>query len=217
MRTENKNDLVSSRALLDSPDSTDHSPAAELRRDVLDLARELGVDLGNGSGGGSGGGSGNGSGGGDPEPRLARPDASLDVRGSTPVALLRASRALAGALRRRERSSEGRGLLLLEVGRAGGIAAVRLGRALGIGPPALSSLLRRAARDGLIATRSDAQGRIRHVRLTRAGRASAERAAASCGALDERLLDTMTAGERDDLRRLLRKARQALDRGGAAT
>lgn len=210
--------------MLTPPAVDDHSEMAELRRDVLDVARELGIDLegdgwagtaapGAGPGAGSGAALDTGSKGGRGGGAAGRPRTGLDLRGSTPFRLARAARALARALR--GAGDPARGLLLMEVGR-GARWQSRISERLGIEPSALSQLVATAVARRLIRRRRDEGDRRRWVlELTEAGRREAEAVAARWRAVDERLLKRMTAAERDELRRLLRKAAVALASAGS--
>lgn len=202
---------------LQMPPDTDHSDSAELKRDVIDLVRELGlVDGLVGRSGSSGDEAAGGS-------RLcAAPVPQLDLRASTPYRLTVAARALwrATAAGRGGRGSaevsESRDLLLLEVGAAGVAYPFRVAARLRITRAALSKLVGRAERDGLIRRRRRRDRRGVVLELTAEGRWAAAAAASAWRSADERLLKRLTAGERDELRRLLRKAMQALAVSGGA-
>ena len=165
--------------------------------------------------------------------RPGEPDGTLEVRAGTPFRMVQGTRALGRALAWQKRRGEGgagraggvggvggggleRDLLLFAVGRAGTARLPWLGRVLDLHRSSVAELVGRAERDGLVeGARDPADRRVRLVRLTAAGRAAAARSAAGWRALDDRLLKGLTAGERDELRRLLRKVARTLAGVGA--
>ncbi|MDJ0276443.1 MarR family transcriptional regulator [Sphingomonas sp. 2R-10] len=82
------------------------------------------------------------------------------------------------------------GLLMALPPTGDGVPMKRLGTSLGLGAPALSGLLDRMARDGLVERRPDpADGRAWNITLTDAGRALRIEAARSAKLLNDRLCE----------------------------
>jgi DNA-binding MarR family transcriptional regulator len=202
------------------PPEEDESPMAQFRRDVLELAREVEAAHrkdGAAREGDSGGGTSSESLTFGPAPV---PPESLDVRATTPFLMVRARRALRHRLEAGLRaggpgpdgSRDGRALVLVEIGRSdGGAAPRKVAQSLGIRGSSLSRVVRRAERDGLVRRRPHRWGgRTSLLELTPEGRRVASRAASAVREADRALLRTLSADERDELRRLLRRAARAL-------
>ncbi len=193
-------------------------PAAEFRREVAAVAREIlvdvarrGVDIGCARRQRSGAEDRRDSGVEAVEPR------QWDPWESTPLLLLRAASRLEARLGhgRRGRLERGdavrRDLALVDAARPGGTSPGRLRRRLGLASASVSGLVRRCEARGLMARElSGSDGRTSRLTATAAGRAAMERASRAWRAADDQMVSGLTVPERDELRRLLRKAGRAL-------
>lgn len=192
---------------LQMPAMEDDSAMAQLRRDVLEIAREVEADH---------------------RPTTTAPDQltfgasptppeSLDVRATTPFLMVRARRALRRRLETETMTRDGRAFALLEIGRSDGAAPRNVARSLGIRTASLSPTVERAERDGLVRRRPHHHhARSCLLELTPEGRRVAASAAAAVREADRALLAGLSVDERDELRRLLGKAHAALA-GGVRT
>lgn len=190
-------------------------PGAEFRREVdavmrgllVDMAR-AGVDIGRAAGGSPGS-----------SPRRSRspePASELVVWGpreNTPLLLFRAADRMRDRLDGGRRAGRGResvvrrDLLLLDASRPGGTSASRLQTRLRLPAASVSRLVQRCERRGLLEReRLGNDRRALRITATAAGREVARQAAARWREADGALLATLAPSERDELRRLLRKA-----------
>ena len=97
------------------------------------------------------------------------------------------------------------------------VTARQLARALAVTPPNIATWLDRLeSRKLVVRTRSAADGRVQHIRVTTAGAALVERAARALHEGERQALDTLSAAERAMLVELLHKvalARRRRDAG----
>lgn len=191
---------------LQMPSPEDDSPMAQLRREVLEIAHEVEAAH--------------------RPPTLSEdghtfgapptPPESLDVRATTPFLIVRARRMLRHRIETQLVMRDGRALVLLEIGRSDGSVPSKVARSLGIRLASLSRIVKGAERDGLVRRRAHHHdSRTSLLELTVQGRRLATSAAAAVREADRVLLSNLTADERDELRRLLRKATGALAGEGA--
>jgi DNA-binding MarR family transcriptional regulator len=148
-------------------------------------------------------------------PASARAE-SCDVLTTTPFMLVRAGRALRRRLPSRTSGPDplfGGDLVLLEIARVNGTTPRKLGRRLGLPQSTVSTIVARHLEAGLIRReRHPRDGRTWRLKATGPGRQAAATLAAHWRAADEALLSGLTAGERDEFRRLLWKAGSSLAR-----
>lgn len=186
---------------LQMPSDEDDSPMAQFRREILELAREVEAEHRPAT----------------PSPggltfgAPPTPPENLDVRATTPFLIVRARRTLRHRLEAETSMRDGRALVLLEIGRSDGSAPRNIARSLGIRMTSLSRVVKRAERDGLVRRRlHHYDARTCLLELTPEGRRTAVSAAAVVREADRALLRGLSADERDELRRLLRRAAAAL-------
>ncbi len=98
-----------------------------------------------------------------------------------------------------------------------GLPMGTIGRMLDLGTPALSGLIERMVRDGLIERRPDpADGRARIVALTDAGRAARARAIVAARRLNDRLTEDFSENELAIVARWLDAVRDRFPKEGTA-
>lgn len=131
------------------------------------------------------------------------------------VRMLAAQNLLLAALRRGfgEGLSLGRFDLLMQLLREDGQTLAQLSRRMLVTAGNLTGLVDRAERDGIVERRPDpSDRRLTRVVLTARGRKVAERAAERHAEIAEEILGPLEAKEKDELRRLLGRLRDALDK-----
>lgn len=129
------------------------------------------------------------------------------------IAVARGHRLLAGKLLAELGLHPGQERLLLRLWERDGRTQVDLAGALGVEPPTVSRMLSSMERGGLITRRpSSADGRAVIVELTDHGRRLEPRFRSIWNELEEQFSAGLTARERRDLARLLRKVAPSLDR-----
>lgn len=204
-------------------DPDDTSPDAQFRREVAALARE--VMLAHGapedhlppappvdrsvSGGGAA------------TADLRRGSDHLDVRATTPFVIREAGRAVGRMVSGEETGtgrpgrSPGGDLVLLAVARSGrGVGMRDLRRVTRLSASTISTVVGRLAGAGLVERRASIRDRRRTtVRATARGLRVAEQVAARWHHAEDRLLDGLSFSEREELRRLLRRATATLVEG----
>lgn len=172
----------------------DQSSGADFRRQVADLLREVQEQFRGGA------------------EREREPAESFDIRPGTPFLVFKVARLLTAHLERRPLND----LVLLEIARAERALTYRLRRRFRIPGASLTGLIQRLEADGLVTRRrQERDHRHRLVSITAAGRRAATARVDRWRRADDALLQGLTPAERDELRRLLRKAATALDSRGS--
>lgn len=144
----------------------------------------------------------------------AEPVANDPISVSIVVRLLAAQNLMLGALRRGlgPDLSLARFDLLAQLARDDGQTLAQLSRRMLVTAGNLTGLVDRAERDAIVERRPDpSDRRLTRVWLTARGQKLAQRAIAKHGELAEQILAPLEPREREELRRLLGRLREALD------